>query len=419
MGGMIRLGAAAAFLAGLRLVALAQFAVWIPLGASMASSFPQAAGGGLASIGSTFGLAFAAGSLVVGPPTDRFGRWPVLVWALIGLSVTTLAAGLAPTWSSLLAARVAQGLTAAAIPVAASLWASDALSPRGFALVTAVFTASANQVAAIGGQIYGQLLVDVGGWRLVYTTLGGGYALAAIICATRLGGARATAADASIGGVLRRALGLFGYPRLVGYWLIAGVLLGALLAMYAGMEVAGFDQGFLLRVRLAGLVGAVTAVGLLAVLHHTHPGWLALAGLVATTAGLLAQTASTQRLVVVAGSVLVAGATTLALPPLVVMIVAFAGTAKASALAVYGGSVSVGATLGGVLPGLLPGWVGYSELCGLIAAAAAAAAFVMTVSGVEAGRHERRGVHPQPWRTPPATRPAERSRGEGGEVGES
>jgi predicted MFS family arabinose efflux permease len=399
---MIRIGAAAAFLAALRLVALAQFAVWIPLGASMARSFPQAVGG-LASVGSAFGLAFAVGSLLVGPPADRYGRWPVLVWALVGLSATTLAAGLAPTWPTHLAARIAQGLTAAAIPVAASLWASDALSPRGFALVTAVFTASANQVAAIVGQIYGQLVGGVGGWRMVYTTLAGGYAFAGVVCVLWLGDPRPRVDGASIGAVLRRAVGLFVRPRLVGYWLIAGVVLGTLLAMYAGMEWAGFEADFLLRVRLAGLVGAAAAVALLAVLHRTHPGWLALAGLVATTAGLVGQAASSQPTVVVAGSVLVAAATTLALPPLVVMIVAFAGDAKASALAVYGCCVSLGATLGGVLPSLLPRWFGYPGLCALAATAAAAAAVVMTVTGVEPGRHEHHGAHAQPWRTTPAT----------------
>jgi MFS family permease len=204
-----------------QLLALAQFAVWIPLHRPLAGTFPQATDG-LAAVGSSFALAYAAGSLVAGPITDRHGRWPVLTGALLGLTATTLVAAISTTWPGYLAARGAQGLTAAAIPVAASSWVSDTLSPRGFAVTEAVFTAAANQGAVQVGQLWGQLVGGTAGWRATFAGLAVAYALATLILLAALALRGSVLAprltpgpDVRMGVVLRRALGLTRQPQLV------------------------------------------------------------------------------------------------------------------------------------------------------------------------------------------------------------
>jgi MFS transporter, YNFM family, putative membrane transport protein len=358
-----------------QLLALAQFAVWIPLHRPLSSTFPQATHG-LAAVGSSFALAYAAGSLVAGPITDRHGRWPVLIGALLGLTATTLVAALSTTWPGYLAARGAQGLAAAAIPVAASSWVSDTLSPRGFAVTEAIFTAAANQGAVQVGQLWGQLVGGPAGWRATFAGLAAAYALATLVLLAALALRGSVLApqmtpgpDANMRVVLRRALRLTRQPPLVLCWTAAGLLLGALLAMYAGLEYFGYDHGVLLRLRLWGLAGAAAAPLLLAALPAARPGWLALAGLAVSVAGLLAQAISGELTVITVGSALVAGGTTFALPPIAVLVVLLSSDARASALAVYGCCLAVGASLGAELPSRIPARLGYPGLCALLASA--------------------------------------------------
>ena len=357
-----------------QLIALAQFAVWIPLGGPLANTFPQATAS-LAAAGSSFALAYAAGSLVAGPLADRHGRWPVLVAALFGLTATTLTAAASTTWPGYLASRVAQGLAAAAIPVAASSWVSDTLSPRGFATVEAIFTAAANQGAIAFGQLYGQVMGGDTGWRAAYAGLAAAYALTTLVVLATLAlagptihAANAPGSDANMIGVLRRALRLTRQPQLVLCWIVAGLLLGTLLAMYAGLEYYGYDPALLLRLRLLGLAGAAAAPLLLALLPPIRPGWLALSGLTVSVIALLAQGISGDFTIVAAGSALVAGGTTFALPPVAMLIVLLAPQARASALAVYGCCLALGASFGAELPARLPTWLGYPGLCTVLAA---------------------------------------------------
>jgi MFS transporter, YNFM family, putative membrane transport protein len=364
-----------------QLLALCQFAVWIPLHGPLSGTFPQASRG-LAAVGSSFALAYAAGSLVAGPITDRHGRWPILTGALLGLSATTLVAAVSTTWLGYLAARGAQGLAAAAIPVAASSWVSDTLSPRGFATTEAVFTAAANQGAVQVGQLWGQL-VGPAGWRATFAGLAAAYALAALVLLAALALRGAVLAprmtpgpDARMGAVLRRALGLTRQPPLVLCWTAAGLLLGALLAMYAGLEYFGYDHAVLLRLRLWGLAGAAAAPLALAALPAVRPGWLALAGLAVSVTGLLTQAISGELPAITVGSALVAAGTTFALPPVAMLVVLLSADARASALAVYGCCLAVGASLGAELPGRVPAWLGYPGLCALVASALGVVALI-------------------------------------------
>jgi YNFM family putative membrane transporter len=349
------------------LAVLAQFSVMLPLEQLLVTTFPSAVGN-VAAAASLFGLAYAGGCLLVGPLADRHGRRPVLVWGLLVLTMATLAAAASPTWPVHLGARILQGLVAAAIPVAGISWVATSLPPHRRLLAAGALTATW-QGATQAGLAYGQVLAPFG-WRTVQASLAVAYVLAAVVVLARLVDVRFAPAASTTRHVLRRALKLARRPPMVACWLLAGLVQGAVFAMYVGLQHHGVAPRVLLSARLLGLVG-VAAAPLLVVAVRARPTWLILTGLTTAVAGLLVQGALLRPVMVVAGAVLVGFGTTFALPPLLTLLTELAAGVEASALAVYGACLAVGASLGVELPGWLPKQLGYPGLAAAIATALA------------------------------------------------
>ncbi|MFD4676966.1 multidrug effflux MFS transporter [Lentzea sp. NPDC058450] len=119
-----------------------------------------------------FLLGMAAGQLVFGPISDRFGRrGPLLIGSTVFVGASVLVA-LAPTIEVLLAGRLVQGLTAAAglvigRAVIADL-ATGRTAARAFSLMMIV-----GGVAPVVAPVLGSLLVDGIGWHGVLLVLAG------------------------------------------------------------------------------------------------------------------------------------------------------------------------------------------------------------------------------------------------------
>ncbi len=114
------------------------------------------------------GYALAYGSLLLfgGRLADRFGRQRFLYIGLIGFAVSSAAGGAAPNFEVLLAARISQGLFAAALAPAAlslvSITFANNAAERGRAF--AVFGAVSGMGGAIGLTL-GGVLTDELSWR--------------------------------------------------------------------------------------------------------------------------------------------------------------------------------------------------------------------------------------------------------------
>jgi DHA1 family bicyclomycin/chloramphenicol resistance-like MFS transporter len=120
---------------------------------------------------SLFFIGYAAGQLLYGPVSDRFGRRRVL---LGGLGLFTLAGFLcAASWriDALIAFRLVHGLSAASGPVLARAVVRDhfggARAAQGLSAVLAVMS-----VAPLVAPYLGGLLLTFFGWRTVFLTLG-------------------------------------------------------------------------------------------------------------------------------------------------------------------------------------------------------------------------------------------------------
>ena len=121
-----------------------------------------------------FLLGFAFAMLVYGPLADRFGRRPVLVFALAAYLVTNLLAALSGSFAMLLAARVASGAAIAGGRAVTVALVRDCFSGRAMAQVMSlafiVFMA-----APVLAPTFGQFVLAFASWRWIF----GGIALVA------------------------------------------------------------------------------------------------------------------------------------------------------------------------------------------------------------------------------------------------
>jgi MFS transporter, DHA1 family, multidrug resistance protein len=116
-------------------------------------------------------LGLAAGQLIYGPLSDRFGRRPVLIAALLIFLAATLLAGCAPSLKWLIMARVVQALGACGGLVLGRAMARDGASPeqaaRQLALLIMVMTVAPAIAPLIGSTVAIWL-----GWRGIFGVLG-------------------------------------------------------------------------------------------------------------------------------------------------------------------------------------------------------------------------------------------------------
>ena len=116
-------------------------------------------------------LGFGAAQLFLGTLSDRYGRKPTLLTSLAFYIVCSLVAAFASSFEILIAARIVQGLGAAASRVITVSIIRDCYSGRQMARVMSLVFIVFLMMPAIAPGI-GQLVMFVGPWRWIFAGLG-------------------------------------------------------------------------------------------------------------------------------------------------------------------------------------------------------------------------------------------------------
>jgi MFS transporter, DHA1 family, multidrug resistance protein len=119
---------------------------------------------------SAFLIGFSIALLFVGTISDRYGRRWLMLASLVGFAVTSIAAAVAPSFETLLMARMAQGMAAAGGQVLVRAVVRDKFEGRAMA-----------QIMSLAGMIFmagpiiapsmGQAVLAVGPWRWIFFVL--------------------------------------------------------------------------------------------------------------------------------------------------------------------------------------------------------------------------------------------------------
>lgn len=112
-------------------------------------------------------LALAATLLAAGRLSDRYGQRPVMVLGGLGFLAMTVLCGLAPSFETLVAARVVQGIAGGFLYTVSLAITVTAFPPERRATAIGIYFTS-GALGAVIGPVIGGLLTDLGGWRLVF-----------------------------------------------------------------------------------------------------------------------------------------------------------------------------------------------------------------------------------------------------------
>lgn len=243
---------------------------------------------------------FASGQLIYGPLSDRLGRRPVLLAGLAIYVAGSLLALICQTFSTLLAARLVQGIGAASPRVVAIAIVRDLYSGRQMARVMS-FAMMIFIIVPVVAPSVGQGLLLAGSWRWPFFCL-----LAVGLAAAMWSGSRLQeTSEAALGErPAMRLLPAFRvavlHPQTAAYGAAQGLMLGCLLAYVASsqqvfVETYGLGRAFPLAfgavastLALASFVNAriVGRLGMRRVSHSALAGFVAVAAVLVACVGL-------------------------------------------------------------------------------------------------------------------------------------
>jgi MFS transporter, DHA1 family, multidrug resistance protein len=250
---------------------------------------------------SSYLIGFAVGQMIYGPLSDRYGRRPVLLAALLAYIASTLVCTAAQSVDPLIGARFLQGVGGSGSIVLARAIVRDLYSGVRAARELSLM-GSISALAPIAAPTLGGLLQSVFGWRASFVCM----AIAAIVAAllairllpeTLRGGARAAAAPRSLllgFGVVLRHRGFLGYLGIltISYAGLFAWISGASVVLQQVYGLSPVAFGLIFALGAAGYMsGAITAARLVVRLGLDRTiglgvsmlavGGLALAGVVA------------------------------------------------------------------------------------------------------------------------------------------
>ncbi|OHT83146.1 MFS transporter [Mycobacteroides saopaulense] len=355
-----------------------QLYVWIPIHDVVSSSY-GAQDMTPALSAALFG--YAAGFLLFGPITDRFGRRRVLLAGVSAMAILTLLLPFAPTPALFGLLRVLQGFAGGAFSPSALSYLGEVLSRR--TATTAIGAVStAYLMAGVLGQVLASVVTDAWGWQWLFWVsaigLAGNVALLAVVMREEPSGdssARVVSGFTAQARLLTRAD--IAVPLAAVF-----VLMLSFVAMYASLATQLVDALHLpesmgTTIRLAGIPGMLVApfVGSWVGKVGTETG--ALAGYALAAAGLTVEAlgANSIPVIIIGSNIFVAGIA-VASTAMVTMFGDRAAPRRGAGTALYGFTVFLGASSAPYLAHAL----GFRPLLGLLVAALVGGAVLVASS---------------------------------------
>ncbi len=189
-----------------------------------------------------FVLGLGLGTFVVGPLSDAYGRKIVILSGSVLFIAGALACYFAPSLEWILAARLVQGLGAAAPRVAGSAMIRDLFKGRAMAEVMSVIMAVFMIVPAIA-PLMGQGVIALAGWRSIFLVLAAVSLATSIWMGLRQPETLLQRQNLSLRHLINASRDVLGMPIVRAAILLQALILGGLFAALSSMQGI-FAQSF-------------------------------------------------------------------------------------------------------------------------------------------------------------------------------
>lgn len=183
--------------------------------------------------------------LFAGLISDRIGRRPIMVWAMYGAGILTLATAIAPGWNAILLLRLLTGLALAGVPAVPMAYVSEEVHGGSVGSAMGLYIGG-SAIGGMAGRLGVSLVTDVAGWHWALAVDGAlGIAMAEGFRRLAPESRAFVAQRGSLGALARGAAGLFrdrALPLLYGE---AFLLMGIFVTVYnyAGFRLMGPPYG--------------------------------------------------------------------------------------------------------------------------------------------------------------------------------
>ncbi|MGN6374287.1 MAG: MFS transporter [Sphingomonas sp.] len=328
----------------------------------------------------------AVAILFAGLISDRIGRRPIMVWAMYGAGLLTLATAVAPGWGWILALRLGCGLALAGVPAVAMAYVAEEVDAASVGAAMGLYIGG-SAIGGMAGRLGVSLVTDVAGWHWALGVNGAlGLAMAEGFRRLAPESRAFVAQRGSLGALARGAAGLFRDAALPLLYAEAFLLMGTFVTVYnyAGFRLMGppyhlsqADVGAIFLLYILGSISSARFGALAGKLGRRKVLWLPIVLLIAGVAA----TGLAPLWLVVTGIALVTigffGAHSIASAWVGRRAAANRGQAAALYLFFYYLGSSVLGSAGGIA-WTRAGWAGVSGFCAVLALAALAIGLWLT-----------------------------------------
>ncbi|WP_245837522.1 MULTISPECIES: MFS transporter [Methanobacterium] len=301
-----------------------------------------------------FCIFFAAGCLVYGPLSDRYGRKKIILIGMVLLTIVSPLVGLFDNIYWIIALRAVQGLVAATFSPVALAYIVE-MFPDTKKLTATGFLVTGFLMAGITGQVISGFINQYLSWNYVFSIMGLFYLITIFIVMAFLPYDDIQRPKSSVIRAIVQMGSLFKIKTLVLTYAVDIMLLMSMMCMYTALEYYlsgpqfGLNSQEILYIRAVGIIGILFAStsGLLAKKFHFFN--VLIAGLlIAAVSLILLGMVSNVILLTVLSVVFVAGMA-VATPNVIELIGQLGGKARGSALSIHTVVLFIGAGIGPIL----------------------------------------------------------------------
>jgi MFS transporter, YNFM family, putative membrane transport protein len=321
-------------------------------------------------VASAYSFAYAAGFLVFGPLSDRYGRKQVIVPGLLVLIPVTVAVGASRSFQVLVLLRAIQGFVGATFVQPALAYVSEVLPvptrPVGIACMTTGLLLS-----GIVAQVYSSAIALNYGWRWVFWILAIAYVALLLLIITRLPQNVNQNPNSSLLSIYKSMATLLTRPSFLVVCGTGFIMFFSFVAMYSGLGAYlanqyDVDPNGIVLIRLAGAPGILLSPLSGRLIYQWGSLKVAIGGLLLAVLGLLLEPITQPLPLLVMATVIFVAGIAIAAAALLSLVTILATDVKGAAISLYSSGLFAGASLAPLVVQLIRG-IEFTGLCiGLI-----------------------------------------------------